>query len=684
MFKEPFQNKFQKAGSGWTVSKKVYALAFGGALVTLILGISSFSGLFTIDQNSDRLVNAYLPEWEVTAEIESGMRQSGFYNALFAANPKEEYYQMLTQTLDTVKAKIDSARNLGLEKDLKKLNTNISGIDEAYKAYKTASLKYYEGNQLLLDQREKVESTTSEFLDLLDQYDVAVTEDLQTVGSIAQRNALNERFDIVMEGFESYNDAIRNLWKAQATNNLETMNGILPLLNKIRTDYGEVLGQTADMDQQMYLNMAMAILNDNIASVEQMISAKQQVEEQGQVLLTRYDEILASTVELAGIGRTLAIEQGENTIATVNLFLWIIGIALGVAVLGAGLIGTLVGRSINNSLKSVIDRLASGAEQVNDSSDQLSHSSQSQAESTSEQAANLQQTTSSLEEISSQTKHTASNASQAELAMQEAGPIIQSGMESMKRMNEAMEKIKESSSETSKIIKTIDDIAFQTNLLALNAAVEAARAGEAGKGFAVVAEEVRNLAQRSAKAAKDTAALIEGSQHNSDNGLQVAEEMAEKLQRIEESSTGVNTLIVEIAAAAKEQRAGIEEISAAMNQMDQVVQNNASSSEESASAAEELSSQAEEMNKIVNDLKALVGVFGDSLKAHTQRRTAAAGNRKPAIPAGPKPVRIRKATGPSNGNGHGNGHVNGNGNGHHKSEAYELIPFDDDDELSDF
>ncbi|MCP9291912.1 HAMP domain-containing methyl-accepting chemotaxis protein [Gracilimonas sediminicola] len=286
----------------------------------------------------------------------------------------------------------------------------------------------------------------------------------------------------------------------------------------------------------------------------------------------------------------------------------IIGLVFGVTL--AGLLGYFITRSVNKTLKSIIDRLKSGSEQVNASSVQLSGASQDLAESASEQAASVQETTSSLEEMSSQIKLNAENSAEVEVAMKESKPLVESGVEAMKRMTEAMKEISHSSKETSKIINTIDDIAFQTNLLALNAAVEAARAGEAGKGFAVVAEEVRNLAQRSAEAAKNTSELIQKSQSSSDRGNGVSKEVSDNLQKIEESINEVSSLVVEISAASKEQAVGIQQMSSVMSEMDNVVQTNASSSEESASAAEELSSQAAELQYIVNELMEMVGGSG--------------------------------------------------------------------------
>ena len=233
--------------------------------------------------------------------------------------------------------------------------------------------------------------------------------------------------------------------------------------------------------------------------------------------------------------------------------------------------------------------------QVAAASGQISSGSQSLAEGAAEQASALEEISSSIEELSSMTKQNAANAGEANTLATAAHHGADKGLEAMARMSQAIDDIKRSSDETAKIVKTIDDIAFQTNLLALNAAVEAARAGDAGKGFAVVSEEVRNLAQRSAEAAKNTAAMIEESVKNADGGVQISHQVGSSLEEIAEGCRKVNDLVAEIAAASNEQSQGIEQIGAAVGQMDKVTQQNAANSEESASAAEELSAQAEEM-----------------------------------------------------------------------------------------
>jgi methyl-accepting chemotaxis protein len=241
--------------------------------------------------------------------------------------------------------------------------------------------------------------------------------------------------------------------------------------------------------------------------------------------------------------------------------------------------------------------------QVTSASAEISNGAQSLAEGSSEQASSLEEVSASLEEISSMTKQNADNSNQAKILAYEARGAANEGDATMRRMAVAINQIKQSADNTAKIIKSIDDIAFQTNLLALNAAVEAARAGEAGKGFAVVAEEVRNLAMRSADAAKDTAKMIDESVKNADGGVKITEEVAKSLGQIVSRTSKVGDLIAEIAAASNEQSQGIEQVNIAVAQMNEVTQRNAANAEESASASEELSNQALELAEEVRTFK---------------------------------------------------------------------------------
>jgi len=255
-------------------------------------------------------------------------------------------------------------------------------------------------------------------------------------------------------------------------------------------------------------------------------------------------------------------------------------------------------RAVEN-LDQALGQVAESVEQVSSASNQISSGSQSLAQGSNQQASSLEEISSSLEEMSAMVKQNMENANQANILANNAKGQAEKGNDSMQKMAAAIDKIKASADQTAKIIKTIDEIAFQTNLLALNAAVEAARAGEAGKGFAVVAEEVRNLAMRSAEAAKNTASLIDESQKNAEHGVAVSSEVAELLKQIVGGSQKVAQLIGEVSAATTEQGKGIEQVNQGVAEMNKVTQQNASLSEESASAAEELNGQAEELAQMV-------------------------------------------------------------------------------------
>ena len=266
----------------------------------------------------------------------------------------------------------------------------------------------------------------------------------------------------------------------------------------------------------------------------------------------------------------------------------------------------IVRKNVVKPINRTIEGLTRSTDQMQGVSGQLSLSSQSLADGSSEQAASIEETSSSLEEMSAMTIQNADHAKEADTLMQASNQVVQRANDSMSELTTAMDQIFQASEETSKIIKTIDEIAFQTNLLALNAAVEAARAGDAGAGFAVVADEVRNLAIRSADAAKQTATLIEDTVNKANEGTDLVTKTNEAFAEVSTSTAKVGDLVSEIAAASNEQSEGIGQINKAVTEMDKVIQQNAAGAEESASATEELKSQSEQMKAFVDLLVSVV------------------------------------------------------------------------------
>ena len=309
-----------------------------------------------------------------------------------------------------------------------------------------------------------------------------------------------------------------------------------------------------------------------------------------------------------------------------NILASVITLLLGISALVAGLI--FVGRSMFMPLNKVIESLINMSGQLVASSSQISGASQDLAEGASGQASSLEETSASVEELSSMTKQNADNANHANALMNETKQIVSRANDSMKNLTMSMEDISIASEETSKIIKTIDEIAFQTNLLALNAAVEAARAGEAGAGFAVVAEEVRNLAMRSAEAAKNTSGLIEGTVKKIKEGSELVIKTNHEFSEVTKSTAKIGELVSEIAAASQEQAHGIGQINNAVTEMDRITQQTAANAEESASAAGEMIGQAEQLKNHISDLTDALGINGNGNMSGLQRQISDNGRKR--------------------------------------------------------
>lgn len=416
-----------------------------------------------------------------------------------------------------------------------------------------------------------------------------------------------------------------NLIAAELRNAVADSSSQLELLDEIEANISEWMNLVTE--PQISLRRSLED-DDGIAQISAVVA-----EARGKAYFDQFREQIALFIGREEVLMTERKARAEN-LATSTKY-WIIGSVLMALVLTTG-ISLVISSSIVSRLSriftgldsfsshelndlglrfsGIIESLSEGSIQLSGASRQISAASHELASGSSEQAASLEEVAASLEQMSALTEQNAASAKLANSMAREAESFAMEGKEAMAgmteatgRLNDVVNRIKNSSDQTAVIIKTIDEIAFQTNILALNAAVEAARAGEAGMGFAVVAEEVRQLAQRSAQAASDTSLLIEESKKNAENGVAASDEVRrtlehiahENIDKIADGIAKVKDINSKVAGASAEQSAGIKELSAAVVQMNDATQNNAASAEESSAASIQLSTQANELSEIV-------------------------------------------------------------------------------------
>jgi len=352
--------------------------------------------------------------------------------------------------------------------------------------------------------------------------------------------------------------------------------------------------------------------------------------------LAEISKITAHMTETATRDMAAAVHRAQD-LASLALAI-IVGVSVVAVMLSAGLAFVAL-RSVRRAVEQIVGTLGQAALETTGAAEQVSKTSQSLALGASEQVANVQKTHATLEELRATTDQSLVHAGQAEQLATKSQQFAQKGSEAMARMVDAINLIKDGSDRTARIIKTIDEIAFQTNLLALNAAVEAARAGDAGLGFAVVAGEVRNLALRSAEAAKSTNGIIEEAQERAKQGVIVAGEVNQLFQDTKKAITEVNALLGQMNNANKLQNIGTAEVTEGVTQLNTVAQSIAATAEDAAASSEVMSTQATRLEQVVGQLSRLVkggrfevrdggqgpqtGSEGPSVKGEAGRREAA-------------------------------------------------------------
>ena len=591
-----------------------FKLGLGFGVIVLIaagLGLNSVINTRQIGRVFSIVTLENLPEIQIANRVERSARQTSLRMTEYINTENAQALAEARKQLAEVMAGLQEAHTQGVRSErLAKLRVAADAASQSVEEYKKLLLETESITTSLEQERGKAEGATRLFVEcsgaLIKGQSSGLSGEIMAGLDADQLDTRLQKLMLCTEIQALGSQIVTETWKAQfrrdlkmldsAENQFDSVFSKLDQLRKNTSFEGDLKRiETCKTAAQSY-RTSMAVLRK---------CWKERVEKAQQCARTA-DDVMTAAQDVARIGFDDTSKSSATVESSVSKSMWLTGIGLLAGTLISIVIGILISRGLTGPLNKVIAGLTSGATEVTSVAGQVAGTSQQMAQGASEQASNLEQTSASLEEMASMTNQNADHANQANIVARQAAQLAETGVESMKEMQQAIDRIKNSASETAKIIKTIDEIAFQTNLLALNAAVEAARAGEAGKGFAVVAEEVRNLARRSAEAAKTTSDLIEGSQKNAEAGVQVTAEVARNLAAIKENAGKVATLIAEIAAASKEQSQGIGQVTTAVSEMDKIVQQNAANAEESASAAEQLSSQAEEVNRMVADLNAIV------------------------------------------------------------------------------
>ena len=510
--------------------------------------------------------------------------------------------ELMRQTIETfggVKQITASLRKITHEDaDIKRIDETEAAAD----AYLVAMDDYLKNYLQLGTHRSEMDEAAGQYVAQCADFLAGQQDKLKT-----DMHERHEKITLVNDIIDLGSDSRIKAFKSQATRDPAVMEAAIANFAKLDEKYAALRRITRlEEDLQRIDNTKAAgqayasALTSFLAQWKELQDLGTQRTQAGAAVITA-----CNTTADAGIEQTNEIaNQAASTLSSATTVM--LG-GLSIAVLVGVLLAFFITRGITKPLTRIIAGLNEGADQVNDAATQVSSASQQLAEGASEQASSLEETSASLEEMAAMTRTNAENSKEANTLSAQARSAAENGDQTMHRLNEAMAAINESSGQISKIIKVIEEIAFQTNLLALNAAVEAARAGEHGKGFAVVADEVRNLAQRCAEAARETTGLIEDSVNKAKDGADVAAQVGQSLGAIVGDVAKVTELINGISQASQEQAQGVDQVNTAISQMDRVTQQNASGAEESASAAEELSAQAATVKSMVDELSAMVG-----------------------------------------------------------------------------
>ena len=585
---------------------------FGTLLaIMLIIGAGSIWSMKSVQTGVNHVANEYVAEADIAGDLQQNALLTMFAVRGYALTEETQYLEEGTRILSELKKNLTKANELAINNpNLVKLNEGVKGIKDDVAVLETLVQQTAAKTKELDSSREALNAAAKAFMtnagDYLGDQISAIYRDIRENAESAKLSEGLMKIEAIKQIMDLANEALLDVYKAQATRNPQLLKDTLENFNTVGLKLEEIRFITfEEVSRRQIENIQTAAADYQTAGtllLEQWIARDEVGKQRDEI----GENVIAKSANIAQTGISEANAIADGVASRLNTSTTAVIVGLLIALVTGIVVAVFITRNITKPINRIIAGLSDAADQVSSASGQVSSSSQSLADGASQQAASIEETTSSLEEMSSMTKLNAQNSEEADQLTRETNQIVGKANLTMQELTRSMAAITKSGEETSKIVKTIDEIAFQTNLLALNAAVEAARAGEAGAGFAVVAEEVRNLAMRAADAAKNTASLIEGTLKSVREGSEMVSNTNEAFAEVAASSGKVGELIGEVAAASKEQATGIAQVNTAANEMDKVVQQVASSAEESASAAEELSAQAEQMKTFVNELVLMV------------------------------------------------------------------------------
>ncbi|MBN2738407.1 MAG: methyl-accepting chemotaxis protein [Spirochaetales bacterium] len=577
---------------GFSLTLKI---SLGFAALIVIATILGFMGWFSTATIENRVLNA-----DDTNRIIKEVQNGRVAQLKFMSSGDKSYIDEIdtyNKTIETTQNNLLQRLQVQSDRDL------VNNFSTAYETWYEDLLKYAK-NLDDMDQGAKNMADKGAYL-VTTIEELAMDQKNYLENELRQNTSVSALIDRV-DKFNDSNDLVEEILQTKSlrleymsSHDSQKLNELKALANTIHNDINSLLSRFVVQADINRANTALTALADYNQSLEEYV---EHVTDSNNI----YSEIVTSAetaIQAAEGLRETQKQKMEDFIIFANVLM--ITLALGGMIIGV-LLAVFITRSIVGPLTKATDTIRSSSGQIALASNQLSSSSQEIANGATEQASSIEETTSSMEELASMVKQNAGNAKEASTLSDKARDASQIGFDQMKKMVESMSEINKSSGEIRKIIDVIDNIAFQTNILALNAAVEAARAGEAGMGFAVVADEVKNLANRSAEAAKETAGLIEESIKRTELGLDITNRLSEGFKEILMNIQKVADMSKEVEAASRQQDAGINQVNKAIVQLDEVVQSNASSAEEAASSAEEMASQADILQEIVIQLVKIV------------------------------------------------------------------------------